>query len=120
VGDKALASLVAYAAITTPGVVRLAPYLAPAVRRAVTETATRLTRRAAGGSPRHAGADPAAVEIGHDTGSDLIAVTVRIAATTDRPVLATVADLHTRIGAELTRAADTAAVVRVLVVDTVP
>jgi len=107
ISDHALAKLAAHAASGTPGVARLHPHLI----RKLTHPATHRTSAAA-----HR-ADPAAIDLRRDPHSDTVALTVRIVATTDPPVLSVVTSVQHRITTDLHRLAHLTAQVCVLVID---
>jgi len=110
VSDTALAKIAAHAAVTTAGVARLQPALTRVLHRAATSAA----RGHLPGPPVPASpADPAAVTIDHPPGP--VVVMVRIIATGQPPVLATVTTLQHRITAAVHELTGQAADVRIQV-----
>ncbi len=113
VSDRAVASIAAHLAATTPGVARLHPALV----RALTLTATdALRQHVRPTSTERSTADPAAVVV--DAPADAAGprvVTVRIIATGQPPVLATATHLQRHIRDELQRITGQHAQIRVFV-----
>lgn len=118
VGDDAIAKIVAHAAVSTPGVAKLAPSIGGRIRG----TAVRATKRVLQSAPTDADpvADPDAVVV--DEAADdggLTTITVRIVASTEPPVLQTVDAIHRAVAQALAEVPYQAEiVVQVIDVDT--
>lgn len=124
VSENAVAKIVAHAAVTTLGVVRLAPSLGMRVKGVATRAARQLAAKAViDSSPTDSGpsdaglADPDAIAIDNDGTQPMI--TVRIVAATTPPVLATIEAVASSVGAALAEL-PYPAVLTILVVDTEP
>lgn len=101
VSDRAIASIAAHLAATTPGVARLHPALVRALKRTATDALRQHIRPT---STERSTADPGAVIVDAPADADgPRVVTVRIIATGEPPVLATATHLQRRIRDELQR-----------------
>ena len=121
VADAALASLVASAATSTPGVRRLQPRPFRAARDAIASTVTRAGAALADRLGDAPGVSPepirsTGVEIDRDDAGTVTA-TVRVVVATLPPVHETVAELQRRTAAELSAIAGLDALVVIQVVD---
>ncbi|MDQ2847961.1 MAG: hypothetical protein M3Y77_16780 [Actinomycetota bacterium] len=117
VSDTALAKMVAQATADTPGVARLAPNLASRIKDAAVRAVRQVTAPAIE-SARHA--DPAAVDIEEPSDTTPLTVTIRIIATGDPPVIATLAAIHHTVTATLKAAGHPDSAVTVIVIGTEP
>lgn len=117
VSDTALAKMIAQATADTPGVARLAPNLASRIKGAAVRAARQLTAPSIESARQ---ADPAAIDIEEPSDTNPLAVTIRIIATGDPPVIATLAAIHDTVTATLKAAGHPDSAVTVIVIDTDP
>lgn len=117
VSDTALAEMVAQATADTPGVARLAPNLASRIKGAAARAVRQVTAPSIE-SARQPG--PAAVDIEEPSDTTPLTVTIRIIATGDPPVIATLVAIHDTVTATLKAAGHPNSAVTVIVIDTEP
>ncbi len=117
--DTALAKIVAQAAVTTPGVTRLAPRLGSRLKRAALRAARQITTQTP--TADAAAADPDAIDIDDPGDGAPLTITIRIIASADPPVRVAVEAVHQAVTDALaTITQQTVLTIRVIDVDPGP